>query len=977
MAESKLESLFSLELLVDYVRIDGRKSKAENVGAAVKLSFLPAVAFRLLDFPTVLIYQKDREFAEVISCASENKVETEHDCSDNLVDRFGNYPFNKGKSCLFKMNIDSLHSHLSNMPLYVIVLDMYKEVPKLVGSCLISLVSTVEKFRQDVEEHGTSVPSVHGKKDIYTLSSLMGEKVGVISAGYRLLNLGPNLLPHLPQAERIKIGPQNLNGILEAKELFISKISQDNEKENEKKETGQRYSDVNEKPVKHNVQTLPDVLVEEADLGENSMQIVISERRETTTQYKSSIGTQTKESRKDRVQVLEPSSDFENVIDANIFCPPPLYYNQTAPEPKEEYFSQNECTVVTDSLHVEDLHSEEEDILDDTVLSKVYQNLHHRRNKSKNAACPVSSETAQPKLYLKDSLRQLPLLNALLMELSLLNNESSNVPFSVHPQLSWLYSAASEAPSKAPKERKSKPKDDGEKCDTSALGRRSISPKFKKEPSLSPGKPHLPFQKQMRKVQRSTSDQDKKLHSTTKDSIQPRKRLIYGLTNTLRLRLQQTNPDLLVVHERREQYRKKQAELLKGKKFKVLLSKDKSGHFSEQHQKTNIVPEVDAISHENSSLNENVETLIQNSIEEDSLGTFSKWTASLPGDTNAEVEKSLAERLAQDKNPSKTKFIEEPYKVLKSLERPACKCLSTYIINGSKPQGRDVKVCLPRAVGHDSDESVDHVSYEIGAVPAHNKNTDFPASSLDGQKLIEGNGTKSSLEHTNSNDIRVISPEYTGYSEDFTSPDPTGKYSATFDSSPEPMVDSQRCAYSDTESDYSTSKHSSTSHRTTSFSAPIPVQSTTSPVQSFKGTHIVKRHQPKLTAAAVQVSDGFDTSDTSDIQCQNQPKTESDEAIRLINLQSPRVKDSQVSSEFFQTSLTSEQKSFEDSQSIRTSQVSSCLPSNISDLELSARRIMTPDTPRDEEENLSTLGLANKYKHISEIMASKLPGYTL
>uniref|UniRef100_H3BCS8 Microtubule associated protein 10 n=1 Tax=Latimeria chalumnae TaxID=7897 RepID=H3BCS8_LATCH len=862
MAESKLESLFSLELLVDYVRIDGRKSKAEN-----------AVAFRLLDFPTVLIYQKDREFAEVISCASEN--------------RFGNYPFNKGKSCLFKMNIDSLHSHLSNMPLYVIVLDMYKEVPKLVGSCLISLVSTV------------------GKKDIYTLSSLMGEKVGVISAGYRLLNLGPNLLPHLPQAERIKIGPQNLNGILEAKELFISKISQDNEKENEKKETGQRYSDVNEKPVKHNVQTLPDVLVEEADLGENSMQIVISERRETTTQYKSSIGTQTKESRKDRVQVLEPSSDFENVIDANIFCPPPLYYNQTAPEPKEEYFSQNECTVVTDSLHVEDLHSEEEDILDDTVLSKVYQNLHHRRNKSKNAACPVSSETAQPKLYLKDSLRQLPLLNALLMELSLLNNESSNVPFSVHPQLSWLYSAASEAPSKAPKERKSKPKDDGEKCDTSAL--------------------------QMRKVQRSTSDQDKKLHSTTKDSIQPRKRLIYGLTNTLRLRLQQTNPDLLVVHERREQYRKKQAELLKGKKFKVLLSKDKSGHFSEQHQKTNIVPEVDAISHENSSLNENVETLIQNR------------------DTNAEVEKSLAERLAQDKNPSKTKFIEEPYKVLKSLERPACKCLSTYIINGSKPQGRDVKVCLPRAVGHDSDESVDHVSYEIGAVPAHNKNTDFPASSLDGQKLIE---------------------EYTGYSEDFTSPDPTGKYSATFDSSPEPMVDSQRCAYSDTESDYSTSKHSSTSHRTTSFSAPIPVQSTTSPVQSFKGTHIVKRHQPKLTAAAVQVSDGFDTSDTSDIQCQNQPKTESDEAIRLINLQSPRVKDSQ-------TSLTSEQKSFEDSQSIRTSQVSSCLPSNISDLELSARRIMTPDTPRDEEENLSTLGLANKYKHISEIMASKLPGYTL
>lgn len=69
-------------------------------------------------------------------------------------------------------------------------------------------------------------------------------------------------------------------------------------------------------------------------------------------------------------------------------------------------------------------------------------------------------------------------------------------------------------------------------------------------------------------------------------------------------------------------------------------------------------------------------------------------------------------------------------------------------------------------------------------------------------------------------------------------------------------------------------------------------------------------------------------------------------------------------------------KSSEKSQSPRTSQVSTYLPSNLSDLELNVLDSSAPDH-FDEDDEVASLSIYKQCKDICELVMNKLPGYTV
>ncbi|XP_063958960.1 microtubule-associated protein 10-like [Lytechinus pictus] len=197
------ETLFSLELAVNSLRIDPR----------TVICRMPAVAFRLLDFPSIMVEQLDETEAKLLKSAVQTLWEYEENVPpqlDELKNRHGNHEFKKGKSSLYKYRLNSLVSHLHNTPLYIMIVDVWNTTPKLVAHCNVSLKEVVHRIKKDVSEFGVSVPSVHGIQGKFPIVNLMGTEIGWISLGIRLLSLGGNLIPHIADASLVKNKEANL-----------------------------------------------------------------------------------------------------------------------------------------------------------------------------------------------------------------------------------------------------------------------------------------------------------------------------------------------------------------------------------------------------------------------------------------------------------------------------------------------------------------------------------------------------------------------------------------------------------------------------------------------------------------------------------------------------------------------------------------------------------------------------------------------
>uniref|UniRef100_A0A673K2S5 Microtubule-associated protein 10-like n=1 Tax=Sinocyclocheilus rhinocerous TaxID=307959 RepID=A0A673K2S5_9TELE len=398
------ETLFSLELLIDFVRFDGSRDNVLD----------PAVAVRFLDFPTLLIYQSKQE---------------------DRPSKSGYYSFHKGKSCLFKINLHSLHAHLMNTPLYAMVLDAKDEIPKLIGSSLISLTTPI--------------------------CNLMGNSIGVISLAYKIVSLGAHLIPHMPENRVYEVG------------VTRGKGGQD-------PSVHARCPERDEMPPKVRENHSVNVLLQQISLDGQSADIVISEAKQPGVPAFTQTETTEK---KQRISWSEDAQEYTT------FCPPPLVYSSSVKNRQERK---------SRILNIEDL----EDGNNEVESSDMRDFAEIKADGSiKLTSTPRTQHKETDSAPFGDVIRQLPLLNALLVELSQLNIQTAQQqPLSVHPNLACLYTSA-QVPSEAkPKAENQNPKQRLDQCKMKAL-------------------------KSATGAKRN------------KAKLQPKKTLKYGLTNTFRLRL--------------------------------------------------------------------------------------------------------------------------------------------------------------------------------------------------------------------------------------------------------------------------------------------------------------------------------------------------------------------------------------------------------------------------------------------------------
>ncbi|NXH66955.1 MAP10 protein, partial [Hydrobates tethys] len=626
----------------------------------------------------------------------------------------------------------------------------------------------------------------------------------------------------------------------------------------------------------------------------------------------------------------EPGGEEEEEgeeLEGNIFCPPVLYYSR---EPAEPHLPPA-AAASGKWEHVEAWRPQEQDKVQRPPWPSAGPSLLH----------PTSPQ------QLHNTLGQLPLLSALLAELSMLTGSAT--PAAVHPHLAWLYKAPGGAgmASRPLSPSRSSPLKSAEAPAGPDGSSGASSPRFKQgwQEATSPGSSRAGRgpKKAVRQGEASSERNCK-----TKENRPPRRKLWYGLTNTLRLRLQQTNPDKLIIHERREQCRKKQMEMLKERsplsKRKLLRNAGEQDVVSYRHCSKG----------DRSKQNNQIDKTVETSLQTSALTEY----ISMAGDAPPHLQKqAIASLLKNDEIASK----EHPRKVTTAplLEETVLK---------SARKDKYAKAQLPAAFPSDpnakgSNEEAIHL--------IHRKTTEHDDASVVSDHIPSpSRSVENNSEFIYSDDF-VASPENTVYSEDLTSAECTGRDSQALDSSPEPLwLESPKRGWSDTEPESSRSRISKTSQRAKSTSDLLPVPSVSSPVQSLKRNHDLKTSK-RTSGESV---DSLDASiqarlldEEQEAQQISKEEKRGDQHIKQLST----LRSKQVSSDA-DPNIGKGQTSAGKSQSV--TQVSSYLPSNVSDVELSVLENSMSDK---EDDFLGKLCAPNQYKDISELVINKLPGYTM
>ncbi|NXU45276.1 MAP10 protein, partial [Drymodes brunneopygia] len=611
-------------------------------------------------------------------------------------------------------------------------------------------------------------------------------------------------------------------------------------------------------------------------------------------------------------------------LEGNVFCPPLLYYSREPAEP------QRLPATVGQWVHVEPQRPQQKD---------------RGHSPPRPSAGPSLLQPTSPRPP-QSALVQLPLLSALLAELSVLTR--SAVPTAaVHPHLAWFYQAlesgdtASQSPSHSaalrPAERPVEPGRSSE----------ATSPQSKQgcQEATSAGSSGV-GRKPKKAVPQGQPASER--NGNAKENRPPRKKLLYGMTNTLRLRLQQTNPDKVIIHERREQYRKKQMAMLKERsplpKRKLIRNTEEQHVVSCRHCSTG------GTSKRNYQLDKTVQTSLENSALSGSI--------SVTGDTSPGLQKQPIASLSRSESIASK---EHPHKVTTGplLEETVLKS-----VHEEKYAKAELLAAFPSdANAKGSNDGALHL--------IHHKTMEHDdVTVVSGHKLSPSRSVENSSEFIYSDDF-VASPENTVYSEDFSA-ECTGRDSKVPDSSPEPLwLERPKQDRSDTEPESSRSRISKTSQRAQSTSDPVPVPSASSPVQSLRrncdfktsmGTSAESADSLNLAEMEASLLD-----EEQKAQQMSKEENRGDRHIKEIStLRSKPIKsDTDLNTRKGQTSAGHKQS---------VTQVSSHLPSNMSDLELSGLENSMSDK---DDDFLEKLHGPNQYKDISELVINKLPGYTM
>ena len=319
---SREETLFSFEIFVHVVK------------DVMVPCMLPALAFRLLDFPTIILYclehkhikklKEKVEYAEkddLKSMSRKTYVQLEKELP-NLREKDGSFQINKGKSSLFKMNFNQLHNLLESVPLYLMLLDSwFIEKPKLLGSCCVPLHSTLTQLIGTVEKCGSDYPALQKESGIFKLYNLMGTEVAKVEITYKIGCFGNSFAMHV----RVPSLKHDSADIFMKYEDQLGKIDTDdpvNGRSNHHTKLSVIPSDkiakkITKEPTGRNISapTSLDIdIINHKKLSTSSLEKVVS-----------STISQCKYGDKDDVASGSISNDM--------FCPPPLFYCSNTPEP--------------------------------------------------------------------------------------------------------------------------------------------------------------------------------------------------------------------------------------------------------------------------------------------------------------------------------------------------------------------------------------------------------------------------------------------------------------------------------------------------------------------------------------------------------------------------------------------------------------------------------------------------------------------
>lgn len=818
-----VETLFSLELLVECVRITGECSKVSDQ---------LAVGVRLLDFPTLLIYQP-QQGGDAMNPRGDSRP--------------GEYTFNRGKSCFFQMNLNSLHSQLLNSPLYAMVLDVKEEIPRLVGTSLISLAKVMARVWLDVTEHGVSTSSSHGERRLVAVCNLKGEEIGSISLSYKLLSVGASFLPHITDYSG---GDKTSNVLGKQGESIVGE------------------------------NTSTDLLpLECGDVRSSTPGISDSKLNER------GAGNEVKQDRVPAVQnvhepeneILQTQKETENSFedDLTVFCPPHLFYNNSS-ETKGKN-EQEDCR----NLNLDSLAFPYEDSEEETSYGKVEETsslIMSQRLRHDAETARTQHKIGTTLNNLGEALQQLPLLNALLVELAQLNDQSPKQPLSVHPNLAWIYRPASTQPS-------------DEHVNT--VQKVETKPLQKTRQWASPHVKNLHIPRNRPTPAKSDSARVKGKQALTNGNgsrTSPRKKLVYGTTRTFNLRVKlNSRPEI----ERREclELIKNETKASSAKEKTVSLKKTKSN-------------KGNCALNQSAGLNENIETMMQ----------------------SMQINSGLQETVTQNQKNLDEKIGKQNRSSLESKDRPS---LSERGLNVIHLPSMDVDGGAESKNRHQRESDQSQTGYG-----RHGGKTESSGSS-------RCSSPKPSSSYSSGEENQEVV-----YADDFNSLEPSDGFSPDPASSPE----SSRAKTPKSPLRHSLCISDSGSEAFQSRAVlPVPVKAPTSPQRALMGTHIM-RPRAHNTTLSFSSDDG------------DRDRSASSQTVRS-GKQSGRSRRSPGDDSF----ISSEGRNSESSKNCKP--VRGFSGDSVSSFE--------PQEAEELGDELGSLDFRMQYQPISNLVANKLPGYTL
>lgn len=609
-------------------------------------------------------------------------------------------------------------------------------------------------------------------------------------------------------------------------------------------------------------------------------------------------------------------------IETNTFCPPPLYYT---------HLTQEKVSPIQGKITIKP-QMDVPDELDGTFPEEKLVNPPLQANplKHTNSATPESPPVLINPPYVQDvgartqtthntqteqnrinTIRQLPLLNALLVELSLLYNQPTASPAHIHPHLAWLYRTKDKSPESSAK---STCKSESEK----------------EKPSVWEKEKSMGLQDKRNQAESLKKDKYFEKNSGSWPKRVPRGKLLYGLTNTLKLRLKQTNPGMLVVHEKREEYRKMKAQL--DAKLRSPSSKIKVLSFAEQHKKPHQLPKDKYV--------ESDASFAENDTSKQISGVFDD--PSTAKETKPKTEKAVD----GDENRTSKGPLEEIVRLANSIAPE--RFVPTQTLEG-KVEMKVQRPCVFPQVA-----AVDRIVVDKEIDVKQIKTTDNDILLAD---VSENKPSKNSC----SESISKLK-----YSDDFTSPCYSEDFCTTEDTSTilqaycsGPRAENSQCTSKSSETRFSIRKNNSEKN-----SVLNPPFSVCSPVYSYKKSQSSKTRDESLEEeSSISTTDLYHTG----------LRREKTRLIKNRMHNSKVLKKGQGISVKLKTRTGC--KSLENSQSPWTSQVSSYLPSTLSELEFNVLDSSTSD--QVEEDEVGSLNISKQCKDICELVINKLPGYTV